>query len=234
MSASQRRAIGAGAILALLAASASNGAAAAPDTDCEARLTVELTPDVPDASDAGFLSSLLNNHPDYRLNLLREIDPSLIELDLAGPGPDYLCQNVIDAMRKDGRVLSIHVDSVEAQATFTVTPPQAEERPRAVQVSSGGIGALYWAVRHPGEAWRVVLPIQVGEESADAVPKETGARPMKEAAPMDAAATRQGPGGGADGAAAMPSSPSALREGRSDSARYAAVSASPSTDRPGP
>jgi hypothetical protein len=210
MSAGQRRATGAGAMLALLAVLASNGAAAALDTDCEARLTVELTPDVPDASDAGFLSSLLNNHPDYRLNLLREIDPSLIELDLAGPGPDYLCQNVIDAMRKDGRVLSIHVDSVDAQATFIVTPPRAEERPRGVHVSSGGIGSLYWALRHPGDAWRVLLPIQVGEEPADAVLKETGARPMEKAAPMNAAATRQGQGGGADGAGAMPSSPLAL------------------------
>jgi hypothetical protein len=164
MTVSRRRTIGGGAILALLAALASNGAAAAPDTDCEARLTVELTPDVPDASDAGFLSSLLNNHPDYRLSLLREIDPSLIELDLAGPGPDYVCQSVIDAMRKDGRVLSIHVHSAEAQAT--VTTPGPVEEPRSVQVSSFGIGSLYWALRHPGNAWRVVLPIESGAEPA--------------------------------------------------------------------
>jgi len=234
MSPSKRCAIGAGAILALLALSASNGAAAALATDCEARLTVELTPDVPDASDAGFLSSLLNNHPDYRLNLLREIDPSVIELDLAGPGPDYLCRNVIDAMRKDARVLTIHVDSVEAQATFSVTPPPAEaEEPRTVQVSSGGIGSLYWALRHPGDAWRVVLPIQAGEEPAGAVLKEASARPMEEAAPMKTAATALGPGGGADGAGAMPSSLAARREGQSASGRYAVVSVSRLTDRPG-
>jgi hypothetical protein len=95
---------------------------------CEARLTVELTPDVPDARDAGFLSSLLSNHSDYRLRLLREIDPSLIELNLAGPGPDYLCQNVIEAMRKDGRVLSIDVDPMETQGTAS----RAEEEPRGV------------------------------------------------------------------------------------------------------
>ncbi|MGO9852761.1 MAG: hypothetical protein ACLPTM_14250 [Steroidobacteraceae bacterium] len=73
------------------------------------RLTVELTPDVPNADDAGFLSSLLSNHPEYRLDLLRLDDPSLIELELAGPGPEYLCQSVIETMRKDARVLSIRV-----------------------------------------------------------------------------------------------------------------------------
>ena len=85
-------------------------AAAAADTDCHLRVTVELTPDVPNASDVGFLSSLLNNHPDYRLDLLQLDDPSRIELELAGPGPAYLCQNVVETMRRDARVLSIHVD----------------------------------------------------------------------------------------------------------------------------
>jgi hypothetical protein len=91
-----------------------------PDTACEARLTVELTPDVPDATDAGFLSSLLTNHPDYRLS---------------------------------------------PQATVMTKQGAVEEPPR-VQVSSFGIGSLYWAVRHPGDAWRVVLPIESGAEPA--------------------------------------------------------------------
>jgi hypothetical protein len=136
MSPHERRAIGAGSILALLAVFASHATAAAAETACEARLTVELTPDVPDASDGGFLSSLLNNHPDYRLSLLREIDPSLIELDLAGLGPDYLCQNVIDTMRKDGRVLSIQVDSLEARDSFVATPRPAHEATEGAAVAS--------------------------------------------------------------------------------------------------
>jgi hypothetical protein len=55
--------------LLLLALLGSESAAAAPGEDCTARLTVALTPDVPDASDVGFLSSLLGNHPAYRLDL---------------------------------------------------------------------------------------------------------------------------------------------------------------------
>jgi len=35
---------------------------------------------------------------------------SVIVVDLTGPGPDYLCQHAIEAIRRDGRVLSVHVD----------------------------------------------------------------------------------------------------------------------------
>jgi hypothetical protein len=90
--------------------------AAAADTEYDMRLTIELTPDVPNASDEGFLSSLLSNHPDYRLDLLQLDDPSRIELELTGPGPVYLCQGVVETMRKDARVLSIHVDSAASPA----------------------------------------------------------------------------------------------------------------------
>ncbi len=88
------------------------------------------------AGEAGRLSSLLNNHPGYRLSLLREIDPSLIELDLAGPGPDYLCQNVIDTMRKDGRVLSIQVHSLKARDSFVATPRPVQKATVGAAVAS--------------------------------------------------------------------------------------------------
>ena len=133
---------------------------AAPEEDCNARLAVELTADVPDASDVGFLSSLLNNHPAYRLDLLRQVEPGLIELELAGPGADHLCQGVIEAMRKDVRVLSISVDSGETQATRAALAPEAVPELWGVQLSNGGIGSLYWASRHPSRAWRVLLPIR--------------------------------------------------------------------------
>jgi hypothetical protein len=95
--------------------------AAVGDTECYLRVTVELTPDVPDARNEGFLSSLLSNHPDYRLDLLRVDDPSRIELELMGPGPEYLCQDVVETMRKDARVLFVHVDSA-APALVAVQP----------------------------------------------------------------------------------------------------------------
>jgi hypothetical protein len=83
--------------------------AAAPAT-CQVRLTVELTPDVPEPTDAGFLGSLLSNQVNYRLRLWRERSDSLLVLDLTGPGPNYRCRNAIEAIRRDGRVLSVHIN----------------------------------------------------------------------------------------------------------------------------
>ena len=91
--------------------------ATAQAAECDLRLRVELTPDVPNASDDGFLSSLLNNHPAYRLELLRQQDASVIELALRGPGPDYRCENVVETMRKDARVETIQLESTEMLAT---------------------------------------------------------------------------------------------------------------------
>jgi hypothetical protein len=82
-------------------------ALATPPASCHMRLAVELTPDVPNPLDAGFLSSLLSNHPGYHLILRRERSGSVIVLGLTGPGPLYRCQKVIDTMRRDGRVLSV-------------------------------------------------------------------------------------------------------------------------------
>ena len=74
---------------------------------CQARLTIELTPDVPNPTDVGFLSSLLSNKVRYQLTLRRERSDSLLDVDLSGPGPAYRCQNVIETIRKDGRVRSV-------------------------------------------------------------------------------------------------------------------------------
>ena len=83
---------------------------AAASQMCDMRLNVELTPDVPDPLDPGFLSSLLSNRTSYRVTLLGRRPGSVIVIELNGPGPEYLCRDVVDAMRKDGRVLSIRLD----------------------------------------------------------------------------------------------------------------------------
>ncbi len=112
MNANYSRVSGAVAAVAVLAVlGGPSMAAAQEETVCDARLVVELSPDVPRASDDGFLSSLLNNHVTYRLELRRQEDSSVIEVDLTGPGPSYRCQNVIESMRKDARVESIRVES---------------------------------------------------------------------------------------------------------------------------
>ena len=76
---------------------------------CGRRLTVAFTPDVPDPRDEGFLSSLLSNHVDYHLVFRGTTDDSNSVLDLMGPGPVYLCQEAIQTMSRDARVVSIQV-----------------------------------------------------------------------------------------------------------------------------
>jgi hypothetical protein len=76
---------------------------------CDLRLSVHLTPDVPSPLDPGFLSSLLENHPGYRLILRREVDETHLELELFGPGPTSQCHKVVQSMRADGRVLEVNV-----------------------------------------------------------------------------------------------------------------------------
>ena len=83
--------------------------AATPAARCDVRLTVELTPDVPDPTDEAFLDSLLSNQVDYQLSLRQERSDSLLVVELTGPGPAYRCRNAVQAIRRDGRVLSVHV-----------------------------------------------------------------------------------------------------------------------------
>ena len=74
---------------------------------CAVRLSVEVTPDVPNPGNSAFISSLLGNHTDYQLYLVRVVDDTHVNLQLQGPGPAERCQAVIDSMRDDGRVQSI-------------------------------------------------------------------------------------------------------------------------------
>jgi hypothetical protein len=89
---------------------ASNSAIAQSPASCDLRLSVKLTPDVPSSRDTGFLSSLLGNQSGYQLTLQRQRGDSDIDLELTGPGPEYLCQSVVDAIRRDGRVVFVQVD----------------------------------------------------------------------------------------------------------------------------
>jgi hypothetical protein len=98
-----------GAVLPALVLVCNTGVAAEPAT-CDVRLTVELTPDVPDPIDEGFLGSLLSNQVDYLLRLRRERSDTLLFLELTGPGPAYRCRSAINTIRRDGRVSSVHVD----------------------------------------------------------------------------------------------------------------------------
>lgn len=101
--------------LALLIAAvlSSDMAFASPPMTCERQLTLEVTPDVPDPRDSGFLSSLLSNEVDYQLVFRHRIDDTNIVLELIGPGPAYRCQEVVQTLRRDARVASLRVSQDE-------------------------------------------------------------------------------------------------------------------------
>jgi len=94
-------------VLALLASYGVNADELVAPPKCSMSLSVEVTPDVPNPGNSAFISSLLGNHTEYQLFLLRLVDDTHVKLQLQGPGPDERCQAVIESMRNDGRVLSI-------------------------------------------------------------------------------------------------------------------------------
>ena len=77
---------------------------------CAMRLNVQVTPDVPNPGDGGFISSLLGDHPGYHLFVLQVVDNTNVILQLQGPGSRDRCQAVVDSIRNDGRVASIQVN----------------------------------------------------------------------------------------------------------------------------
>jgi hypothetical protein len=97
-------------LAAAVIAAASSGLCAAdppPSARCALRLQVQLSPDVPDPRDPGFLSSLASN-PGYTLTWVSASGFSVV-LELAGPGTDYLCHDEVAQIRKDSRVLQLTV-----------------------------------------------------------------------------------------------------------------------------
>jgi hypothetical protein len=52
-------------------------------------------------------------------------------------------------------------DSDETEAITIAGAPLLPEQKADTHPSTGGIASLYWAARHPTQAWRVFLPIQL-------------------------------------------------------------------------
>jgi len=61
---------------------------------------------------------------------------------------------------------SLYSDEAEA-VTIAAAPLLLEEEPDT-HLSVAGIASLYWAARHPTQAWRVFLPVQLDEYDAAA------------------------------------------------------------------
>jgi hypothetical protein len=123
--------------VALLGVLSGGAAVASAGERCDARLTVTLSSDVPNTGDAGFLSSLLNDPTTYQLELLRQDEASVVELDLSGPGSESRCESVIETMRKDARVESIRVDSTQMLPSAIAPVFRAILRSAVVGVRTG-------------------------------------------------------------------------------------------------
>jgi hypothetical protein len=55
-------------------------------------------------------------------------------------------------------------NSDEPQAVAIVVGSSLPQERWDTSISLAGIGSLYWAARHPAQAWRVLLPILPGDE----------------------------------------------------------------------
>jgi hypothetical protein len=80
--------------------------AVAKDT-CHLRVAVELTPDVPNPSDQGFLDSLIAD-PVFQLTWVSSSDSGIV-VDLSGPGPASRCRSAMKQISTNTHVLNVAV-----------------------------------------------------------------------------------------------------------------------------
>ena len=79
---------------------------------------------------------------------------------------------------------SIRVDTNAARSASDANWPSSSGKSWGAHLSERGLGAVYWAVQHPEQAWRILAPIQPRDAAAD----ETS----KERAPVDSASRTAG------------------------------------------
>jgi hypothetical protein len=82
------------------------GESPVPDR-CHARLSLTLTPDIPNPRDPSFLSALSAN-PLYTLTWVEGHDSTAV-VDLTGPATDYHCADEIRRLSKDAHVMDLKV-----------------------------------------------------------------------------------------------------------------------------
>ena len=70
--------------------------------------------------------------------------------------------NFFSAQWQD-RLQGLAVENSNETPEAIVITPLPEQEPN-VHLSRSGIGSLFWAAFHPTQAWRVLLPVQPGDD----------------------------------------------------------------------
>ena len=94
-------------VAALAVALAAGDVEAAEQGACDVRVAVELTPDVPNARDPGFLDSLMAD-PTFLLTWVSDTDSGIV-VDLTGPGPGERCKDALQELSRNTHVLNVTV-----------------------------------------------------------------------------------------------------------------------------
>jgi hypothetical protein len=68
-------------------------------------------------------------------------------------------------------------DSEEADGPTIAAAPLLLDQSADSESSPAGIASLYWAVRHPTQAWRVLLPIQLDADHTDTEGRSSAGEP---------------------------------------------------------
>ena len=82
-------------------------AAAEQPQQCNLRLALTLTPDVPNSQSPGFLGAILSD-PNYQLTWLDGNDTQAT-VQLTGPGPASQCEQALNRLSRDTHVLAVKV-----------------------------------------------------------------------------------------------------------------------------
>jgi hypothetical protein len=86
-----------------------------------------------------------------------------VEPDMPAP-LDLRPPDLASAQGTDSPVAPDPEDWDEQRPVAVVAGSSQSQDTSGTYVSPAGIGSLYWAARHPTQAWRVLLPVQPGDE----------------------------------------------------------------------
>jgi hypothetical protein len=84
--------------------------------------------------------------------------PPLKSLDLHPPSLQRIL--LTDSSQAIASQAITPIEAEDAPALVIVGAPQLQAMDSHIHVPQAGIASLYWAVRHPTRAWRILLPVQ--------------------------------------------------------------------------